>query len=714
MVRALFLKSSAIVALSLVIVLSGAGAYASALSAEDDADQRTATPRIGDRVAYSGANRTTGEPEPAFHFGWVDRAEILDPWGRTMEVDRLELLFGETSWFRYGYLGGSLSPDTVESPVGGFANGGDGSTASLGAQGDGETRLFLQTRFAETSGPAALMPLLTLHEHCALRGGWQGLPLSEIPNRPAGEICPGAGALGDRFEATGTRTVDGEVIHLFTVHRRNGLAMTLAIHPDIPYPLAIKNCAPALGIDCGSIEADVHGVVLSGFERGDGPSLLPPAGPRPAGSRPADWFDDFSREGPRDGRPGGFALEDALQAVREDSNMGPLHRWLKANPDATLVGAAHTLDLGERATDATRENWILSWGIPGTDEHWAVSSARDQDCGPAPGAIVPGGVARAAGVCKPSNRFADGQGFTPAALPTRALSFQKAADLYHETATEGHRVAYAAYDIRPYPHITVFGAGPRSETIYNPMDGRSAATPDEGVEIDLETGALTARYATHALVISPGTPGPLTATTPLMHRDAPSGFVQSMLLGSAPRAVYGMTGAVAVGGLLAIVAGARLAAFGVVLYTRLSGREILAHPKRALIHEALRAQPGLSTQELQDAANLGSGATRYHLGVMVRAGELARLESGGFTRYFVSGSADFARFAQEAVLLNGGAEARVLQALQTAPGVHAADVARKLAVSRPAVHYVLARLVKKGLVEQRKEGARTALYAKLR
>lgn len=270
------------------------------------------------------------------------------------------------------------------------------------------------------------------------------------------------------------------------------------------------------------------------------------------------------------------------------------------------------------------------------------------------------------------------------------------------------------------PVITVFAAehtpDPPEEGGLPPLfgaPGRGGMASGESVDFDAVTGRVLAHsYTTERTVTWLEEPGLLERLT---HEGASSSFGVStqsaaFTLAVSPREVYVAPGALALAALLALLVGARLLASAVILYTRLTKKDILAHPRRAIILGALQDEPGLSILEISERTGIAGGALRYHLGVLVRAKILMAVDVAGSVRHYPAGVKPNPEVVREIILASGGSEARLLQRIRETPGVHAAQLAREMGVSRPAIHFGLQRLMRRGLLRTERAGRRTLLY----
>ncbi|HEX2022871.1 MAG TPA: helix-turn-helix domain-containing protein [Candidatus Thermoplasmatota archaeon] len=718
--RTVSLRAAA-AALGALLLLLGAGSIvATRTLAAEMQDARVGWPRLGDHAVYQGAAEGADDRGFHFRFMWNDSASLPDRWGNAVQVDRAEVERHDGTALRYGYAGGDPAPFLSEDPRG-DKQGNETRLDGNNVRQFTVNRSFVALKYApvwEIVRPAAM---------CAIRGGYQGLAFAEIARLSPDEFCPGfvdharswirdsdprvSLEVGDPRRADGVLSVP---VTLRAEGEEDDLHATFWLAPGLAYPIAIQDCEP--GGDCPSGDA----ARLVGFEPGDGAPVARHGVVLPEG-RPASEFGPSGPDGITDGRGTGFDLPDALAAARSDAGE-PLATWLREHPDATLVSGSVGLPEGTLHSRSERL-WYLHWKAEDGSER-AAYVEREGGCKaslfPSPALGLP--------VCRHAVSEVDldeaypHYDLTPAG---RAMTIAAALARFQAERHEADASAYhARFTSFSFSHsdpaaseqllLTVYGATrtPTGDDDGIPFVSMGDPMYAEKIAFDAATGAVASRHYTDRIT--------MTVAEEMLPADLPvEALGERAALSAAGAAAVRIPSGVPVAAFAAGAAllgaglGWRLPAGLVLLYTRLTRRDVMDHPRRAAIRALLERSPGLSTGEISQAVGLGSGVARHHLHVLLRAGVLARLEAAGYARYFLVGQADYARCQQEAVLMGGGAEARALDALRRRPGLRAAELARELGVSRPAAHYTLRRLAQKGLVESKKEGARTLLYARL-
>ncbi|MEA3201235.1 MAG: Winged helix-turn-helix DNA-binding [Thermoplasmata archaeon] len=669
---------------------------------------RVGVPRQGDHFAYVENGRTTT-------LVWNGTLAFWDEWGRPMRLDMLEI-HDDQAPVRVGYRGGEPVPRIWEA-YGGRASGGGGSTGDAFLWGDNTT-----TMKAETGG-IWYAPSTPAGRACLERAGWQGMALDAIARADAGALCPAFE--GEAIRENGTEIVRGYAATRFELLRAGDPAGAVWLAPGLPYALAWSDCraSPLGGDPCG--DAGNATVRLVGFEAGQDP-LLPAQAPLAPGTVDPSDFVEPAQPAPDHGFSP-FPAEAALAAIANDTSLTQHRDFMASHPDAPIVWATHAHD--PHKNDSTAESWTFVWASREGGSS-SVTSTQDGSC-TVPDLPPPATLPRSAMMCKPAQR--EGQasvppGTVPRQPPARSLSFAAAVRRFQAERlnpdeplwTYSYQIGADGATIEVDAALTTPSAQPAAP-LQQPANNGGEGNGD-GIVLDALTGkAIMRQFVSSVDVTWTRTPGLLPPLSGQAAADGTKGHAIRLgaLQTPGPAAVPGFTSGSAKAATLA-VAGASLLALLLlsraalaVLYSRIRSRELPAHPRRAIILRALETTPGLSVAELSDATGIRGGAVRHHLRVLVRGGHLARAEAAGQARYFLAGSLDPVRLAERAVLLADGAEARVLLLLRRSPGAHAAALARELGVSRPAVHYVVKRLARRGLVESRTEGGQARLYPRV-
>lgn len=662
-----------VVAALLFLVLAGLGTMASAGSRPAPDAWRIGVAQVGDEVGYRSFNPvgwTTYRVEPSMH--------VLDAWGRNVTAKALVRLHersgGEPDVLLY-HQGASAPFATV---------------VTSGPRSNGDELHRSRSLSYDAHGGEGV----EWNYPCLATGAWQGLSARELVGKPWAALCqqpwgrPDGEGVVSAVRAEAFQGRDAMRVEVRTVER---LWIAYWFAPGEAYPLAADSCAAESFCTPDTAAA---ALVRTTFVPGEGgPALADPSG---AAQRAASDYGEVTPEGPAGADIGPYPLHEALQVLASDAKLAQLREWRDAHPDAVLVEA--------RATFRTASGGPVPGSPPGVDQRWDLAwIARDLS-------------SRGASTTKNA-------GCVPAQGPVGTLVAPCYANSLRTVSVDAGYPATAGRQVRLDAAVrdaqTDDPAGSSLADVRWSREGTPGRTPVLDVTTRGPNGETAHRVSynvTSGARLSTALP---ESVVPVAHepapREAPGGsriasVEAKALAGSMLRAAVVPFALAGSSILAALFVAPRAPAFVVALYSRLSKRDVVEHPRRAAMLARLRERPGLGTSELALALHASEGATRHHLDVLVRAGLLTRLDVASGPRWFVAGSVERGRQAREAVLAADGAEARALRLIEHAPGIHAAQLARELGVTRPAAHFTLKRLRVKGLVREAKEGARTRLY----
>jgi predicted transcriptional regulator len=148
----------------------------------------------------------------------------------------------------------------------------------------------------------------------------------------------------------------------------------------------------------------------------------------------------------------------------------------------------------------------------------------------------------------------------------------------------------------------------------------------------------------------------------------------------------------AVGGVvLARRRGAAL--FGIGLFTRIQRNELLDHPVRAQVMEAIEAAPGVNANELARRLGRPRSVISHHLRSLQRAGLVSRREAGGAVRHYATPPP-----AGPLPPAHPTAQ-RILRLVRESPGLSVGELADRASLGYGATHYHVRRLQAEGLLQ---------------
>ncbi|MGB0652653.1 MAG: winged helix-turn-helix transcriptional regulator [Thermoplasmatota archaeon] len=146
------------------------------------------------------------------------------------------------------------------------------------------------------------------------------------------------------------------------------------------------------------------------------------------------------------------------------------------------------------------------------------------------------------------------------------------------------------------------------------------------------------------------------------------------------------------------------------LFSRIQPNQVLEHPERARVHQAIQEEPGIHHNALMAKLGMGNGALRHHMDKLVSAEEIVAVRNGGFTCYFVKGTVDRRDMAAAAAVKSKGAR-DLLAAIRTAPGATLREAAGAAGLTPQTASYHVGRLERAGLVSRTREGRTVRLHA---
>ncbi len=145
---------------------------------------------------------------------------------------------------------------------------------------------------------------------------------------------------------------------------------------------------------------------------------------------------------------------------------------------------------------------------------------------------------------------------------------------------------------------------------------------------------------------------------------------------------------------------------GIGMFTRIKDDDLLRHPRRRAIHDAIGADPGIHFQELSRAVGSGRGSLDHHLRKLEAGGLVVRQTDKGSTSFFAKGAVD-RRVMAATSLLRAPSTRRVLDSIVGRPGIQCADIAAQTGLSNATVSYHLGKLRNQGIITRGRQLALT-------
>jgi DNA-binding MarR family transcriptional regulator len=134
------------------------------------------------------------------------------------------------------------------------------------------------------------------------------------------------------------------------------------------------------------------------------------------------------------------------------------------------------------------------------------------------------------------------------------------------------------------------------------------------------------------------------------------------------------------------------------LFSRLREDDVLRHPRRALLMEAVEQRPGVNVEALRRVLGWSKGSFEHHLAVLVRAGRVRRRRVEGFVCLDAGAGGDVP------VTKGSPLGARVMVELARRPGLTQTELAAALDVPAGRVGYHVRRLARSGRLRRQQDG----------
>lgn len=139
------------------------------------------------------------------------------------------------------------------------------------------------------------------------------------------------------------------------------------------------------------------------------------------------------------------------------------------------------------------------------------------------------------------------------------------------------------------------------------------------------------------------------------------------------------------------------------LFTRFRPGELLEHPMRATILDAVRAEPGIHFRALCTRLGANPGCVRHHVRKLIEGDHLVERASPGYTCYFPQGGTSRSLIQAGPMMRSEGAR-NLIGCLAQRPGANAKELAGLAGLSPATATYHLKRLQDVGLVDVQRDG----------
>lgn len=140
---------------------------------------------------------------------------------------------------------------------------------------------------------------------------------------------------------------------------------------------------------------------------------------------------------------------------------------------------------------------------------------------------------------------------------------------------------------------------------------------------------------------------------------------------------------------------------------RIYPKNVLDHPQRKEIYNLIMTNPGIDLVKIGKALDLNRETLRYHIDLLTSSNKIVVMKDHGIIRYFENhGRYGILERRVLAHLWNPTAE-QILSIVQSNPGITQGDIASRLSLASPSVHWYMQRLTDDGIVKTHRTGRLT-------
>jgi predicted transcriptional regulator len=142
-------------------------------------------------------------------------------------------------------------------------------------------------------------------------------------------------------------------------------------------------------------------------------------------------------------------------------------------------------------------------------------------------------------------------------------------------------------------------------------------------------------------------------------------------------------------------------------------KNVLDHPQRKAVYDIIISNPGIDLGKIGKALDLNRETLRYHIDLLVSSNKIVVMKDHGIIRYYENhGRYGALQRRVLAHLWNPTAE-QILSIVLLNPGITQGDIARKLEVASPTIHWYMQRFAIDGIVTFRRTGRFTSYFITL-
>ncbi len=139
-------------------------------------------------------------------------------------------------------------------------------------------------------------------------------------------------------------------------------------------------------------------------------------------------------------------------------------------------------------------------------------------------------------------------------------------------------------------------------------------------------------------------------------------------------------------------------------------KNVLDYPQRKAVYDFVVANPGIDLGKIGKALNLNRETLRYHMDLLTSSNKIVVMKDHGIIRYYENhGRYGILEKRVLAHLWNPTAEG-ILSIVFSNPGITQGDIASRLLVASPTVHWYMQRFTTNGIVTAQRTGRLTNYY----
>ncbi len=149
------------------------------------------------------------------------------------------------------------------------------------------------------------------------------------------------------------------------------------------------------------------------------------------------------------------------------------------------------------------------------------------------------------------------------------------------------------------------------------------------------------------------------------------------------------------------------------LFTKLRKKHPLENKMRELIYEYIELYPGENYTAIKKTLGLANGTLVYHLSILKKENLIRAVSEGRYKRFYPIESDELDKtkiYEHEGAQMLTEIQMKIIEKIGEEPEISQVEVARSLGVSRQLVNYHITKLVKAGVLKNKRK-AKSSSYA---